>query len=59
MTFILTDQKNKGSKVRCSFSINALDQAKKYSVGDQIKVKGKFTGKLFEVVLINCYPLSD
>jgi hypothetical protein len=59
MTFILTGQKDTSSGVRCSFSPNALDQAKKYGVGDQVELKGKCTGKLFEVVLINCYPVND
>lgn len=59
MTFILTGQKDQGSGVRCSFSPNALEQAKKHGVGDQVQVKGKCTGKLFEVVLINCYLVSD
>ena len=59
MTFILTGQKDPGSGVRCSFSPNALEQAKQYDVGDQVQVKGKCTGKLFEVVLINCYLTKD
>ncbi len=59
MTFILTGGEDPASGVRCSFSPNALEQAKKYGVGDQVQVKGKCTGKLFEVVLINCYLVSD
>lgn len=59
LTFILTGDNDTPSGVRCSLSSNDLIRAKKYNVGEQVVLKGKCTGKLFEVVLINCYLVSD
>ena len=55
MTFILTAENDPGSGVSCTLASEALEEAKGYSIGELVAVKGKCTGKLFEVVLINCH----
>ena len=60
LTFILSSGKDQPSGVRCTFSsAQDLDQLRKYRVGEQVNLKGKCTGKLFDVVLINCYLTND
>ncbi len=57
-TLVLSTGGNSMSTVRCTLSPHEKTEENSLSVGNPIKLKGKCTGKLFDVVLINCYVIN-
>lgn len=57
-TLVLSTGGNSMSTVRCTLSPREKAGENSLSVGNRIKLKGKCTGKLFDVVLINCYVIN-
>jgi len=53
-TTVIIDAADSTAMVTCSFYADESAQLKNLKVGDEIKIKGKCTGKLIDVILNNC-----